>query len=440
MPAQIKAFQEKTQMGISTRTDVAIIGGGLAGLTTAAYLARAGRSITLLEKASKLGGRAITTEQHGFLFNRGIHAFYQTGPGEAVLKELDVPYSGKSSGRSMYEAHYQGKIEPLPLNADSIRTSKLLNDQARSELIQVLLMLRQDDTTRWQGTSLQDWLEQHTTQPVVRHFFEAAARLAMYTHAPELLDAGFTLHLIGTQPSALRLNGGWQTLVDGLEQVTRMAGAKLQTGTRAETVEIGEEAHTIRLADGNSVEASAVVLATEPAIAARLIANGQHSILQHWAEQTIPIYAACLDIGVRPLPDPQRTVVLHFERPLFYSVHSRDSNLAPAGGALIHVVKYLRSDEKSDAQADRREMEEWLDHLQPGWRDVVVAQQFLPHMQVSGDMLQASRGGLAGRPGSAISDVRNLYVVGDWIGQEDYLANASFASARQAAQTILNNL
>src|SRR5689334_12629044 len=112
MPAQIKAFQEKTQMGNSTRTDVAIIGGGLAGLTTAAYLSRAGHSVTLFEKASKLGGRAITTEQNGFLFNRGIHAFYQTGPGEAVLNELDVPYSGKSSGRSMYEAHYQGKLEP----------------------------------------------------------------------------------------------------------------------------------------------------------------------------------------------------------------------------------------------------------------------------------------------------------------------------------------
>src|SRR5919198_961571 len=105
-------------MGNSTRTDVAVIGGGLAGLTTAAYLARAGRSVTLLEKASKLGGRAITTEQHGFLFNRGIHAFYQTGSGEAVLNELGVLYSGKSSGRSMYEADYQGRIEPLPLNAD----------------------------------------------------------------------------------------------------------------------------------------------------------------------------------------------------------------------------------------------------------------------------------------------------------------------------------
>lgn len=424
-------------MGNITRTDVAIIGGGLAGLTIAAYLARAGRAVTLLEKASKPGGRAITTAQHGFLFNRGIHAFYQTGPGEAVLNELGVPYSGKSSGRSMYEAHYQGRIEPLPINADLIRTSQLLNDQARTELIQLLLQLRQGDATRWQGTSLQNWLEQSATQPVVRLFFEAAARLAMYTHAPELLDAGFTLHLVGTQPSALRLNGGWQTLVDGLEQIARTAGAQLQTGARVKAVEVGEEAHLVRLADGTTLEAAAVVLATEPTVAAGLVADGRHPALQRWAEQTIPVYAACLDIGLRQLPDPQRTVVLHLERPLFYTVHSRDSNLAPEGGALIHVIKYLRPGERSDAQADRREMEAWLDTLQPGWRDAVVAQQFLPHMQVSGDMLQARRGGLTGRPGPAVPDVHNLYVVGDWIGQEDHLANASLSSARQAAYMIL---
>src|SRR5690348_10873067 len=41
-------------------TDVVIVGGGLAGLSAAAYLARGGVAVTLFEKAAHLGGRAAT--------------------------------------------------------------------------------------------------------------------------------------------------------------------------------------------------------------------------------------------------------------------------------------------------------------------------------------------------------------------------------------------
>lgn len=43
--------------------DVVIIGGGLAGLTTATLLASSGKSVTLFERSSKeIGGRARTGE------------------------------------------------------------------------------------------------------------------------------------------------------------------------------------------------------------------------------------------------------------------------------------------------------------------------------------------------------------------------------------------
>jgi phytoene dehydrogenase-like protein len=129
---------------------------------------------------------------------------------------------------------------------------------------------------------------------------------------------------------------------------------------------------------------------------------------------------------------------LHLERPLFYANHARNVRLAPEGGALLHLIKYLEPGEKNYADEDRAEMEAWLDQLQPGWRKEVVAQQFLPHILVSSDLLQAQRNGLAGRPGPAVPSCNHLYVVGDWVGKVDHLANASLASARLAAQMILS--
>jgi hypothetical protein len=55
---------------------------------------------------------------------------------------------------------------------------------------------------------------------------------------------------------------------------------------------------------------------------------------------------------------------------------------------------------------------------------------------VSNAIVTAATGGLAGRPDPKIAD--NLYVVGDWVGKEGLVSNASFAGAKRAAQLILN--
>ncbi|WP_181768873.1 FAD-dependent oxidoreductase, partial [Streptomyces albidus (ex Kaewkla and Franco 2022)] len=56
-----------------TRTpdaDVVVIGAGLAGLATAHHLVAAGLHVTLLEAASRTGGRMATESVDGYLLDR----------------------------------------------------------------------------------------------------------------------------------------------------------------------------------------------------------------------------------------------------------------------------------------------------------------------------------------------------------------------------------
>ena len=55
---------------MSQKTAV-VIGGDIAGLASAALLAKAGMKVTLFEAREKVGGRAYVWEKDGFKFDMG---------------------------------------------------------------------------------------------------------------------------------------------------------------------------------------------------------------------------------------------------------------------------------------------------------------------------------------------------------------------------------
>jgi hypothetical protein len=99
-------------------------------------------------------------------------------------------------------------------------------------------------------------------------------------------------------------------------------------------------------------------------------------------------------------------------------------------------MRYLHPREHS-ADAFDRDLESWLDVCQPGWRDAVVSKRYLPAMVATNDIARAASNGLRGRPGPSVPDADGLYVVGDWVGAEGMLADASLASAELAARYVV---
>ncbi|HSK67809.1 MAG TPA: NAD(P)/FAD-dependent oxidoreductase [Candidatus Limnocylindria bacterium] len=70
--------------------DVIVAGGGMAGLTAAAFLAKAGRSVLLCEKEGRVGGLVGSFQYNGFTFDAGIRALENSGVLLPMLRALGI--------------------------------------------------------------------------------------------------------------------------------------------------------------------------------------------------------------------------------------------------------------------------------------------------------------------------------------------------------------
>ena len=109
-----------------------VVGGGLAGLASATYLSRAGRDVTVYEKARAVGGRAVTTSVGEFRWNLGPHALYVSGEGRAVLEDLGVAVRGGRPPASGSFAIRGGRLDTLPVGPMSLLTTGSCLSGARS--------------------------------------------------------------------------------------------------------------------------------------------------------------------------------------------------------------------------------------------------------------------------------------------------------------------
>lgn len=70
--------------------DTIVVGGGIAGLTSTAYLAREGQKVLLIEKNRELGGLVNSFSRNGFHFDAGVRALEDAGIILPMLKDLGI--------------------------------------------------------------------------------------------------------------------------------------------------------------------------------------------------------------------------------------------------------------------------------------------------------------------------------------------------------------
>src|SRR5437879_5585483 len=77
----------------TSKYDIIVIGGGHNGLVNAAYLAKAGKKVLVLERRHLLGGAAVTEEVFpGFKFSVCSYVVSLLRP--EIIRDLDLPRHG----------------------------------------------------------------------------------------------------------------------------------------------------------------------------------------------------------------------------------------------------------------------------------------------------------------------------------------------------------
>jgi phytoene dehydrogenase-like protein len=461
--------------------DVVVVGGGLAGLTAAATAAKAGRSVLVLD--GRPGANRGATDQVGrFRFNRGPHALYRTGAGRAVLARLGVAVSGSPPPTSEVFGRRGDQVGPLPSGPVSLVRSPLVSRRGKVRLARVLAGMGRWRPERLADRSAAQWFDDMGLDGDERDVVELLARTTTYVADLERVSADLVAKqmVMGLRGGVDYLDGGWGTLLDGLARAADQAGVE-RVGAAATSVvpDGGRVRVTVGTADGvpttrGAPDGQRVTVGTAdgtpttggaPANGGQAsngaademragtgAADGQRVILAKavviaagtpetcasllperpasWQQLGPPVRVACLDLGLAAVAP--MAGLFGADRPLYLSRHDPPADLAPAGGSVVHAMRYLLTDESPPPGEVRADLEEHcrLAGIEP---DAAEEARYLHRMVACGAMPTPDTGGLGGRVGVADTGDDGVFVAGDWLGPH-HLGDAALSTGEDAGR------
>ena len=259
-------------------TEVAVVGGGLAGLVAARHLAAADVAVELYEREPTVGGRVRTVREDGFTFDRGFQVLFTAYP--AARRELEYDpldlrafTPGATIARPGRRSVLSDPVrDPGALTETLFNTDVRFTDKLRTFVLQRELERRDpEDVFPSDDTDIQSYLaDRGFSRRFVENFaapFYGGITLdrsldtssAVFEYTFKMLSAGRI-----AIPAA-----GMQAIPDQLADRAREAGASISTDATVEAVERNEDGVSLDV-DGAAVDADAVIVATDPATAADL--------------------------------------------------------------------------------------------------------------------------------------------------------------------------
>jgi phytoene dehydrogenase-like protein len=253
--------------------DVVIVGAGLAGLSAAVHLHRAGVAAMVCEAAEDVGGRVRTDRRDGFLLDRGFQVLLPAYPElrrQADLSALKLrafmrgALATTTAGRSWLAAPWHGQ-QALAGTAGFLlghpRDSAAMAALSLRDMLAPAGAIRAADPA---ATTMED-LRRRFSAAVITEVFRPF--LAGVFLDPSLGTPARLFHLIWR----CFLRGGGALPAGGMQMLPRQLADHLPAGTvRTGTQIIEVTGSGVRTKAGEHLRATAVVIATDGATAATL--------------------------------------------------------------------------------------------------------------------------------------------------------------------------
>lgn len=269
------------------KKNVAIIGGGFAGLSAAYYLGKSGVTVTLYERAPDLGGLAGGFSLLGMPLEKAYHFFYKTDrhllgfAEELGIKDKAAFYTSSVS------TYFGGKLYPFMSATDLLSFSPLpLIDRIRFGVTALYLQFLRD----WKPLSkitAYEWLRRWAGPKVTEVIWEPLLKGKFNKYYKDIamswLWRRIQIRAISKEKGVEKLgyfHGGFVAIVDAAAEKIKDFGGTITIGQGIDRIE-SSESGAVLIVNGERRSYDAVI-ATVPSPAFARIIQGNASVTEDY--------------------------------------------------------------------------------------------------------------------------------------------------------------